>query len=230
MVTTSDRVWVKFGSNIRRMKNLKIIEILVLHSMWFRCDIPIEWMPLQIFRLHLFRSLIIHHQLDGLGIQSVEYLKYPKSVWLVQPPTNLAQFKFFSWHRWFDGFFSSMEQSFGLGSFDFDLMKNHMTCKCAFTKYMEYLLFSLNEVIEINRNRKIYHPPWMELNPSQAKINGKKHHLSWPLFFIFSLFFSIFHSFWIEIGKRNFRNSCKIKCHHEGVSTYCALKMKSILC
>lgn len=122
-----------------------------------------------------------------------------------------------------------MERSFGLGSFDFDLMKNHMTCKCAFTKYMEYLLFSLNEVIEINRNRKIYHPPWMELNPSQAKINGKKHHLSWPLFFIFSLFFSIFHSFWIEIGKRNFKNSCKIKCHHEGVSTYCALKMKSIL-
>lgn len=48
-------------------------------------------------------------------------------------------------------------------------------------------------------------------------------------FLHFFTFFSIFHSFWIEIGKRNFRNSCKIKCHHEGVSTYCALKMKSIL-
>lgn len=30
-----------------------------------------------------------------MGIQSIEYLKYPKSVWLVQPPKNLAQFKFF---------------------------------------------------------------------------------------------------------------------------------------
>lgn len=42
MVTTSNRVWVKFGTKIRRMKNLKIFTIFVIHSMWFRCDIPIE--------------------------------------------------------------------------------------------------------------------------------------------------------------------------------------------
>lgn len=62
-----------------------------------------------------------------------------------------------------------MEQSFGSGSFDFDLMKNHMTCKCAFTKYT-YGIFAISS--------KLGDEDQSEFKDLSPVVNGIKSELS----------------------------------------------------